>query len=116
VALPRGVQLVRAIPAQVRFDFERSARRAIPVTVRFAGALAAGWRVTGFETVPRELSIAGPASSVAAVEVLETDPVNLSGVTGDVEQPAAVFVSEAGVRFISSPRVMVKVRVQKGGN
>ena len=116
VALPRGVRLVRALPAQLRFGFERSATRSVPVTVRFSGALGSAWRLAGFEASPRELTIAGPASNVAAVEVLETDPVNLSGLTRDVELPATVFVSEAGVRFISSPRVIVKVHVQQSGN
>ena len=116
VALPRGVGLVRAIPAQLRFTFEQRTTRAVPVTVRFTGALPAGFKVSGFEAEPKSLEITGPASSVATVEVVETDPLDLSGVRNDIQKTVAVFAAESGVRFVSTPRVMVKVHVEKGGN
>jgi YbbR domain-containing protein len=116
VPLPYGVRLVRAIPAQLRFGFERPLSRAIPVTVRFTGALENGLRVSGFEASPKELVITGAASSVNAVESLETDPVNLTGVKGDVQRTVAVFASDPGVRFAGTPRVIVKVRVERSAN
>jgi YbbR domain-containing protein len=116
IPLPTDVTLVRALPSQLRFDFERPAVRAIPVTVRFAGALENGLRVASFEQEPKELVITGPGSSVSAVESLETDPVNLTGIKGDFQQTAAVFVSQPGVRFTTPPRVIVKVHVQRSNN
>jgi hypothetical protein len=116
IRLPPDVTLVRALPSQLRFDFERPAQRAIPVTVRFAGALENGLRVASFEEEPKELVITGPASSVSAVESLETDPLNLTGIKGDFQQAVAVFVSQPGVRFTTTPRVIVKVHVQRSNN
>jgi len=116
IPLPPDVTLVRALPSQLRFDFERPAVRAIPVTVRFAGALEDGLRVASFEQEPKELMITGPGSSVSAVESLETDPVNLTGVKGDFQQAAAVFVSQPGVRFTTTPRVIVKVHIRRSNN
>lgn len=116
IPLPPDVTLVRALPSQLRFDFERPALRAIPVTVRFAGALEDGLQVAGFEQEPKELVITGPASSVSVVESLETDPVNLTGVKGDFQQVASVFVSQPGVRFTTTPRVIVKVHVQRSNH
>src|SRR5580698_8320596 len=34
--LPRGIELIRTIPAQLRFTFERRAIRSVPVDVRFS--------------------------------------------------------------------------------
>ena len=59
-SLPSGVSLVRALPSQLRFDFERPAQRAVPVTVRFTGALEGGLRVAGFDVEPKELTVTGP--------------------------------------------------------
>ncbi len=56
VRLPRGVQLVRAIPAQIRLNFEPAATRSVPVEVRFAAGLAArpaGHRIYGRTFRPR---------------------------------------------------------------
>jgi YbbR domain-containing protein len=116
VPLPYGVTLVRAMPAQLRFGFERPASRAVPVTVRFTGSLEDGLRIAGFEAVPRQLVISGAASSVNTVESLETDPVNLTGVSGDIQRTVAVFAADPAVRFVGGPRVIVKVHVEKSGN
>lgn len=115
VSLPHGVTLLRAIPAQLRFEFEKSALRAVPVNVRFTGSLEEGLKIEAFEADPKELVITGPASSVSAVELLETDPVNLSGVKQDVQQMMTVFAPQPGVRFASGSRVMVKVHVKRSG-
>ena len=116
INLPRGVALVRALPAQLRFAFEQRITRRVPVTVRFTGAVPQGVKVTGSETEPATLEITGPASSAGGVDALETDPVDLNGVTSDLRKQVAVFAPEGGVRLVSTPRVIVKVHVQRSGN
>ncbi|MGH9657874.1 MAG: CdaR family protein, partial [Bryobacteraceae bacterium] len=43
VKLPAGVRLIRAIPSQIRLQFERRVVRQVPVQVRFAGAPQKGY-------------------------------------------------------------------------
>ena len=45
VRLPRGIELVRAIPSQIRLDFEPSTTRSVPVAVRFESGLPADLKV-----------------------------------------------------------------------
>lgn len=111
--LPRGIEMVRTIPAQLRFTFEHRATRSLKVEVPYSGMLAAGMAIADVSVTPPELSIAGPESRVAAVQKAVSDPFDLSQVTGDTQQKLTVFIPEPEVRFLSAPQVTVKIRVRK---
>jgi hypothetical protein len=111
--LPRGVSLIRTIPAQLRFTFERHATRAVPVEVHYSGALPKGYSVTHVDVLPPELEIAGPESRVNAAKKVVADPFDLTGITTDSQRILSVYVAESEVRLRSAPQVTVKIHVQK---
>ena len=113
VKLPRGVELVRTIPAQLRFTFENRASRELRVDVPVSGELPAG--ITGIttEVVPPTLTITGPESRVRAAKNAVTDPIDLSQVRGDSRQQVAVYVAESQVRFFTTPQVTVKIHAER---
>jgi len=113
IKLPRGVQLVRAIPAEVRFDFERRLVRSVPVVVRFSGEGQNGYVVASKTVDPEELRIVGPASRVARANAAVTDPVDVSSVVGTSEFRVNAFIEDPYVRFESSPQVRVTVTMKK---
>src|SRR6266568_9627478 len=61
INLRTGMRLVRAIPAQVRLQFERRASQSVPVRVRFTGAPPKGYQIERYEVYPKELTLVGPA-------------------------------------------------------
>ncbi|MCU1259674.1 MAG: YbbR family protein [Bryobacterales bacterium] len=108
--LPRGVDLLRASPAQLHFQFEQRETRNVPVVLRFVGALPKGTRLKSFEAIPPTKEIVGPSSKVRRVDRVTTDPVDLAVVR--VEHPRAettAYISEPQVRFVSVPQVTVKM-------
>jgi YbbR domain-containing protein len=108
--LPRGVELLRATPAQLHFQFEVRERRTVPVVVRLSGALAGGAQVASMEALPPTKEIVGPASKVRRVVSVATDPVNLDGVPmGNPSAETTAYISEPQVRFVGDPRVTVKM-------
>jgi diadenylate cyclase len=111
--LPRGIELVRTIPAQLRFKFERRATRELTVNVPFSGKLPAGLSVAGIDVQPPQLEIAGPESHVAHSGKLTADPFDLTNITADTEQTLAVYAAESEVRILGNPQVKVKIRVAK---
>lgn len=113
VKLPRGVHLVRAIPAQARFAFDRRATRTIPVAITLVGAGNNGYVVAGQQAQPATLAIVGPASHVSRILQANTDPVDVSGVTGDADFHVNAFLNDPYVRFESSPQVDVTVTMKK---
>jgi YbbR domain-containing protein len=113
VKLPRGIQLLRIIPAQLRFDFEHRQTRSIPVQVPFSGKLAPGLRMVSHTVTPATLMIAGPESRVQAVLKAECDPFDLTHVKADTAQKLSVYVGEPQVRFLATPQVTVSIHVEK---
>jgi diadenylate cyclase len=111
--LPRGIGLIRTIPAQLRFSFERRATRSVPVNVTYSGKIAAGFSVAGVDIQPPNLQIAGPESHVSRSGKLTSDPFDLTNVTADTEQTLSVYAAEPEVRILSTPQVRVKIRVQQ---
>jgi len=113
VKLARGVRLVRSIPSEARFIFERRTVRMVPVVVRFTGQGQNGYTVARQSVSPDRLEIAGPASRVARIAAAVTDPVDLSSVVGTSEFRVNAFVDDSFVRFHSSPQVVVTVAMKK---
>jgi YbbR domain-containing protein len=111
--LPRGVRLVRAIPAQVRFTFERRLTRRIPVVVRFTGEGAHGYALASQQVDPPYLTVAGPASHVARITAANTDTVDLTSVVGSSQFRTNAYVNDSYVRFQSSPQVTVTITMRK---
>jgi hypothetical protein len=112
VKLPRGVRLVRAVPSQVRLEFERHADASVPVTVRVTGEGHDGYFVASQNVQPSRLEIVGPASHVARVTQAVTDAVDVSQVVGTSEFRVNAFLNDPYVRFQGSPQVEVIVTMK----
>lgn len=113
VKLARGVRLVRAIPSEVRFEFERRMTRTVPVRIRLTGQPPAGYDVTSQQAEPKDVTIVGPASHVERIGAVVTDPVDDSAVVGSSQFHVNVFVDDPYVRFTSTPQVTVTVTMKK---
>ncbi len=113
VKLARGVRLERAIPSEVRLQFERRASKSVPVRPRFTGEGTNGYVVASWSVGPPELTIVGPADHVARIREVITDPIDVANVVGTYEFRVNAYVGDPYVRFQSSPLVAVSVTVRK---
>jgi YbbR domain-containing protein len=111
--LSRGVRLVRAIPSQLRFEFEHRISREVPVQVRFTKSPPRGYAIASYQVEPDRLMIVGPESRVKSVEQVTTDPIDLSKVVGPAEFRINAFAADPLVRFQASPQVAVKITIRK---
>jgi hypothetical protein len=111
VKLVRGVQLVRAIPSEVRFRFERHAERTVKVVPRFRNR--DGYEVAHFTVKPDYIAIAGPASHVAVADSVLTDQMNIPATEGSFDYPVNTYVDDPYIRFPALSRVTVTVTVRK---
>jgi len=111
VHLPRGVDLLRSIPSEIRFRFEKRVTHSVAVKARFRGGNAA---VPAAVTIqPAMLEITGPESHVDRIQSVTTDTVDLSSGAPLVTQRVNAFVDDSFVRFVASPLVTVTVALGK---
>jgi YbbR domain-containing protein len=113
VKVMRGVRLVRAIPSEVRFQFEPRRMHTVPVQVRFVGEGQNGYVVSEFHVDPPEMDITGPRSRVARITSVIADPIDLSNKTGTSQFHVNVFTDDSFVRFLGTPEVVVTVTMKK---
>lgn len=112
VNLPRGLTLVRVIPGQLSFTFEKRLSREVPVEVKYA-APHPGYAVVSAEAFPPKLRIVGPESAVRRTQSLATDPVDISTVVSEAQYRVNTYLPEARVRFEGSSHVTVRIVVKK---
>ena len=110
IALPSGVTLERAVPAQVRVKLEPRISRSVPVHPRLEN-MPAGMQVASMTVDPPALTLIGPESRVRSIERVETDPVDVAALGEDGETRTTAYCSNAQVTFAGSPSVVVRVRV-----
>jgi YbbR domain-containing protein len=113
ISLPAGMRLVRAIPAQIRLQFEQRTSHNVPVQVRFAGSPPKGYQIAQYDAQPKELTLVGPASHVKKIEYAVTDPIDLAAVVGVTEFHVNAFVGDPHVRFEKPAKISVKVSMEK---
>jgi len=113
VQLPSGVSVVRAVPSQVRLDFEQRASRDVPVEPRFSGSPPAGYEVTWKQAYPDKVTVLGPESRIQSVTSAPTDAINLTTTVGATEFRVPVFLSDPHLRLLRDEPVVVKVKVER---
>jgi YbbR domain-containing protein len=114
LGLPPGVDLVRAVPAQVRLRFDTRASKQVPVELRYAGPPAKGYRVAGQVIVPESVRIIGPEARLARIDNVQTDPVDLSAAVGNAEFRVPVALEDPYIRFDGQPPVIaVRITLEK---
>lgn len=113
VQLPSDIRLVRAIPTQLRFRFEKRTQRDVPVQVRLSGEPQPGYQVDHYEVTPQTMTVVGPESRVNRSEFAVTDPIDLSRVVGVAQFSVDAFVPDPHVRFLKPTRVTVRVYMEK---
>jgi YbbR domain-containing protein len=113
ISLPFGVTFIRAVPSQLKLQFDKQLTKLVPVRVRYEGSVPSGWRVAHEAVTPDSLRIIGPANKVDQIEFAETDPVDLEWKAGEKTSRVHVFAGDPQVRFESSPMVTVKAIVER---
>lgn len=81
------------------------------ITPNWSGAPAFGYRVVGYELRPNQVILTGEADALAAVRVVETEPINLAGLRRETTLPVRLRLPR-GLRLRSTEPVLVTVRIQ----
>lgn len=81
--LPPSVQIVSIEPSEVKFTFDKLAKKKVPVVVPRIGALGDSHIVREVNISPSEIEIAGPEGELVGVTSIETYPLDFRTATND---------------------------------
>jgi YbbR domain-containing protein len=113
VKLPSGVRLIDAQPAAVRFKFEHTTTRTVPIRPKFNSAGNDEYEVAQVTMTPNSVEITGPASRVAKVSAALADEIDVPARAGTFDYQVNAYLEDSQVRFVDVPQVTVSVTVKK---
>ena len=111
--LPTRVVFLRAVPGQLRLQFDRIQVKDVPVRLRTTGEPAPGYHVAQSEIVPSQLRIRGPEARVQQTSSAETDAIDVSGWKQDGEVRVSAFLADPRVQLDSPSIVTVKLKLER---
>lgn len=111
INVPQEVEVIAISPPEVRMVLDATAEKTLPVTVRVAGEPAAGYAVEDLQAEPHLARVVGPASALARMRTVSTEPVSLTEHDATFSRPANVLVDAPGVRVREGQLVTVIVRI-----
>ena len=115
INLPSGVRVDRAVPAQVRLQFDRRLVREVPVSIQIGTPPPAGFEIASQTAEPASLRVVGPEGRVREVTSIATDRVDLGEITGSEEFSVHAFTGDPQVRIEGDSRIQVRIRLRKIG-
>jgi YbbR domain-containing protein len=111
--LPSGVAFYRAVPSQLTLRFDQLAVKQESVQPVFENK-PAGYRIASQDFSPTEVRIRGSQDHVQAINQVKTDPMDLSGVAGEMVFHTHLNVGDAQVRLVdTSSDLTVRVKLEK---
>jgi YbbR domain-containing protein len=83
--LPRGVAVTRLAPSTITVTLEKLAAKTVTVLPVIRGEPAPGFLIEDLILEPNQVSVQGPESVLAGVEILWTQPIDVSGLEKSAE-------------------------------
>ncbi|MGH9370869.1 MAG: CdaR family protein [Vicinamibacterales bacterium] len=111
VRSPYGVEVTQVVPGTLGIEFEKSARRVIPVVAPVEGDPQPGFVVGPVTAEPATVEVIGPQSRLKKLAQATTEPVSVDGARQNVRDVVAVGVTDSAVRLVKPQDVTVIVSV-----
>ena len=109
--LPEGVRVVEVTPRSVTLHLEPVVVRAVPAEARFDGEPPEGFERLGVQVTPPQVRLRGPESHVEAIEKAYTETISLAGQRESLTMPqAAIDIPDHKVTPLD-PTVSVRVEI-----
>ena len=113
LGLPDGVDLIRAVPSQLRLSLEKQGRREVLVQPIFVGAAADSRVVSSFRVEPPRLTVVGPERRVALLAQVTTDPIAVTGLAGTHTVSTTAYLPDPYLRFEGDASVTVEMNISE---
>ncbi len=111
VRSPYGVEVTQVVPGTLGIEFERSAKRVLPIVAPVEGDPAPGYIVGSVTAEPSTVEVVGPESRLKKLAQATTEPITVTAARADVRDVVAVGVTDSAVRLVQPQDVTVIVSV-----
>ncbi|MFO0753054.1 MAG: CdaR family protein [Thermodesulfovibrionales bacterium] len=114
LVVPRAVDVVRIEPTSVRITLDESLTKTVPVKASLTGLPERGYRVVAVRIHPSTVAVEGARTELARVAFLRTEPVDITGLDGDVTQNVRLNPNGKNIR-VKAYDVALHISIRKAG-
>jgi hypothetical protein len=111
INVPQDVEIISIAPGEVRIVLDTLAGRHLPIVPNLTGEPAPGAQVVDVLVEPRVARVIGPATALAKMKSVTTDPISVASRAATFSVPATVLAEAPGVRVREGQVVTVTVRI-----
>jgi uncharacterized protein (TIGR00159 family) len=111
--LPLGVSVEKISPAVITVTAEKKLYRDLPVHLKRTGRLPKGLKLRSISLEPTRVRVIGSESALARLRHIETESLDLAGVTRDLTVDVKLLAPAAEVQFGADESVSVKIVVSR---
>ncbi len=108
---PFGVTITKIYPPAVKLEFDRLIKKEVPVKLNLKGNCGYGYELKSYSIEPKLILIEGIQEIVEKLEYIETDPVDINGLTKDKDIIISLSGEILGLRLLQSTSVKVHLNV-----
>lgn len=109
---PPGVLVTRLVPYEISVTLDRLARKTLRLRPVFTGRPAPGFRVAKVLASPVRVTLEGPAQTISRFTVLQTMPIDLSGMHGSTTVEPRIDFQGQPVKVLEQD-IVVTITFQK---
>ena len=101
----------RTVRVQLPVINDKESKQAVPITPTWEGEPAPGYHVTGVAFEPSSVAVVGDADDLAALEAVQTNPIDISGETASLTRVVGLAVPQ-GLSIPNVDQVTVRVTIE----
>ena len=112
IELPRRARFVSHSPSRIQIRLERRSRKEVSVVADLQGEPADGFALAEVRVVPDRVWLAGAKSQVMRVAEVQTEPIDVSNLSGSEERQAQLILGGGTVWAEEDQPVTVQIVVE----
>lgn len=90
VKLPRGIEILRIEPSQVKLYMDEKSYKTVPVRAKLTGNPAKGFTIISITSEPSQLKIEGAKKELERIHVIKTEPIDVEGISENMSFQAKI--------------------------
>lgn len=113
LSLPRGIRVMRIQPTHLIFTLDRLVQREAKVKPIIRGSPKEGYELVSVELEPDTISLNGPSALLKGLTTLETETINISGMTTTEVRQVALNLKPELAELIGESIVTAKITIRQ---
>jgi YbbR domain-containing protein len=111
--IPKGINIRGTYPEKIEVILEKHLKKSVPVAVNIKDFNSLKNRISEVVAKPSSVTIEGPEVDLKNIEEVETEPIDLSRLTGEEDIVVPLKVTGRYVRAVGDGMVTVKVKFKQ---